>query len=94
MPFTVSRTGRLGAWPRGEAHPKAKLNDEKVRAIRRRWTAGESGLALAAAFGVSQSTISSILHGRSWEHVEDAGVKNCVADGGEPPCDEARACRA
>jgi len=54
---------------RGEAHPLAKLTDDGVREIRRRLANGETGRAVAAAFGVPATTISQIKHGQQWKHV-------------------------
>lgn len=54
---------------RGESHHKARLDDEKVRAIRA--AAKRPGLVveLAALYGVSQSTIRSVRRGEFWRHV-------------------------
>jgi DNA invertase Pin-like site-specific DNA recombinase len=54
----------------GNANTKAKLDPEKVRQIRLRHEHGESRAALAAAYGVSKTTLWSVLHGRTWRHVE------------------------
>jgi hypothetical protein len=55
---------------RGTNNPRAKLNEEKVREIRKRYAAGESSLKLAAAFSVSKPVILSVIHRRSWSHVK------------------------
>lgn len=60
-----------GRRPKGETHPSAVLSDEKVRAIRRRYAAGERVGALAAAFPVGSSTISNIVRRRLWRHLPD-----------------------
>jgi hypothetical protein len=52
--------------PKGEAHHRALLNDQIVRAIR---VSKESQAALADRFGVHQSTISNVQHGLTWKHV-------------------------
>ncbi len=56
---------------RGEEHYSAKLDEEKVRAIRalRR---GQllSHSELAARFGVSKNCIGNVLSGETWAHVE------------------------
>jgi hypothetical protein len=44
---------------RGERHHKAKLTRKQVRDMRRRREAGESVEAVAAAHGVSESTVSA-----------------------------------
>lgn len=51
---------------RGEAHGMAKLNAERVAAMRRRRTAGESVEALAAEYGIHRATASKILNGHTW----------------------------
>ena len=58
-----------GTAPVGSNNPKAKLDDDKVREIHRRRSAGEEGKTLAQEFGVSCQTISHIMRGRSWSHV-------------------------
>ncbi len=54
---------------RGETHPYAKLDPVKVSCIRERAAAGESGYNLAAEYGVTQPTISSIVRRKTWHHV-------------------------
>lgn len=54
----------------GERHGMAKLTEEQVREIRRRWAIGdESRGMIARAFGVTSTTISDIATRRSWRHV-------------------------
>jgi hypothetical protein len=45
------------------------LAAEKVREIKARLRAGESGARLAREFGVSQATVSAVKVGRIWAHV-------------------------
>lgn len=57
--------------PRGNKHPKSKLNEEKVREIRRLYDAG--GVIyndLAARFGVSRSTIRKVITRQTWTDVK------------------------
>jgi hypothetical protein len=54
----------------GEGHGAAKLSDESIRQIRAARQAGASQQTIANRFGVSQPTISSILRGETWGHVE------------------------
>lgn len=55
----------------GEVMSNAKkLNDEKVREIRKLLSLGESQASVAARYGVCQSTIRDIKSGRYWGHVE------------------------
>lgn len=61
--------GRIGA-PPGERHGHAKLTDEKVREIRRRYATGdETFLSLANDYDVSNGTICAVIHRRTWRHV-------------------------
>ena len=56
---------------RGSRHGSAKLSDDAVREIRRRYMDDHDTFAvLADAFGVSQSCIGLVLHGETWAHVE------------------------
>jgi hypothetical protein len=53
----------------GELHGKAKLTAEGVRAIRARWAAGETQLALSRALGVGTTTVANVVHRRTWRHI-------------------------
>jgi hypothetical protein len=54
----------------GEKSGHAKLNDEKVRKIRRLHAAGyANATGLAAMYGVTQSNISMILSRKTWAHL-------------------------
>lgn len=56
--------------PRGTAVANARLTDEQVQAIRRRYEAGKvSQQVLADEYGVSQRLISSIVRRKAWAHV-------------------------
>lgn len=60
-----------GADTRGERNGKSLLTEAHVSEIRRRYRAG--GLTqydLMKEYGVSQPTISAIIVGRLWRHVE------------------------
>lgn len=50
----------------GEAHGEAKLTEDAVREIR---SSTLTGRALAARFGVDESTVSLVRRGKSWTHV-------------------------
>jgi hypothetical protein len=57
---------------KGEANPGAKLTEDAVRDIRRRYAAGDvSQMALAKEYGVSQYVILVCVQRRTWKHVED-----------------------
>ncbi len=55
--------------PKGEGHYRAKLTECDVRAIRSRYANGEKQPSLARAYGMEQTTISSIVRRKSWKHV-------------------------
>ena len=56
---------------RGITHPKAKLNDHKVRTIRAIYEGGTLGYRrLAKKYGVASCTIRSVLKHRTWCHVK------------------------
>lgn len=58
------------AMARGERAGGAKLAEEQVREIRRKYSAGGvSQRALASEYGVTQSAISAVTSGRRWVHV-------------------------
>jgi hypothetical protein len=66
------RKGRYMAVAPGELHPRAKLNEEKVRFI---LTGAEDAATLAERFGVTKKTVQAVRSGRTWRHVaanEDA----------------------
>ena len=55
----------------GEAHWQARLNESKVRAIRKAAREGVTSAALAKRFGVGANTIRKVVRRESWGHVED-----------------------
>jgi hypothetical protein len=55
--------------PRGEAQWLAKLDESKVREIRRRAEAGEALAALAIEFKVTTENVRLVVRRRSWAHV-------------------------
>jgi len=56
---------------KGTAHNLAKLDDEKIREIRKIASVGISTRRIAQLYGVTQPLISGILNGRYWSHVKD-----------------------
>lgn len=52
----------------GETHAFAKLKDWQVREIRK-LAGAESMTKIAKRFGVSHSTVSEIIAGKSWKHL-------------------------
>lgn len=60
---------RNGKSPRGAARPNAKLDNNKIRSIRRLVEAGVSHVEVARQFGVCRALISMIASGQRWSHV-------------------------
>ncbi len=59
-----------GTTPRGEKNARSRLTEADVLFIRARYASGgESQLALATAYGVCPSTISSLILRRTWTHI-------------------------
>ena len=55
---------------RGESNPKAKLTEEQVIDIRKRYAAGGITIRkLAAEYGVTFAPVQLILAGKTWRHV-------------------------
>ncbi len=55
---------------KGEAVPMARLTEEEVLEIRRRYAAGEGSLSvLAQCYGVTKQNIASIVKRKTWNHV-------------------------
>lgn len=68
------RTGFSGnATTRGVVHPKAKLNDESVLAIRQRFREGETSTTLGKEYGVHPSTIMQVVRRVTWTHLAEVG---------------------
>lgn len=64
------RKGRARTRPRpGSSNSQAKLTEDDAAAIRDRYLAGETQRALAAVYGVAQTTISKIVRGARWTSV-------------------------
>lgn len=57
-------------WPRkGSDNASAKLNEDKVRDVRKRAVAGESCTVLASEYGVDTTVIRSVVKKQTWKHV-------------------------
>jgi transposase-like protein len=57
----------------GEAHWQARLNEKKVRAIRKAARDGVATAVLAKRYGVGAAAIRKVVRRESWGHVEDEG---------------------
>ena len=67
--FDSVRNGKHRA-PKGSAHYRAKLNDDKVEEVRRLYATGEfTQQELGLRFGVSQTMIGFIVRRKSWKHI-------------------------
>lgn len=62
---------RNGKRARGMDQHKAKLVDDQIREIRRRYSAGETQPSIAKDYGVNQGRISSIVRRHTWAHVAE-----------------------
>lgn len=58
-----------GTMYQGTRHDRAKVSEDQVRSIRSRWTAGETQISLASAYGLAQSQIGRICRRESWKHL-------------------------
>jgi hypothetical protein len=80
-----TRHGR-DAYARGSRHGAAKLTEEKVRNILRLIAReGRSQQEIAVQYDVRRATISAIVAGRTWRHVqrEGTGHVQCTAEAGD-----------
>lgn len=53
----------------GSTHPKAKLSEDIVTAMRYRHARGESLSSMARLFDVSRQAVWAAVHGFSWKRV-------------------------
>lgn len=57
---------------RGEQHPRRKLTTEDVLTIRASYSPGTTRMAdLAKCHRVSKQTVSLILNGKTWRHLNE-----------------------
>lgn len=61
---------RHGTISVGEDRPLAKLTDDAVREIRRRWSAGETLDHIAADYPATRSTVWLAATGKTWRHIQ------------------------
>ena len=59
----------------GDHHGNAKLMDEQVLEILRRFNAGEPATCIAPDFGVHHSTVREIVNGERWKHFDRGQVR-------------------
>lgn len=53
----------------GERNPMAKMTEDRVMEVRRRFAAGEKQRDLAKAFGMSAPAICNIVRNQRWKHL-------------------------
>lgn len=71
----------------GERHPKAKLSDDRVREIRRRYKFHKvTAPMLAKEFNVSPITILRVVKGERWRHVTYSSENDPSGKSGTTPC--------
>ncbi|MBY0461344.1 MAG: HNH endonuclease [Gemmataceae bacterium] len=61
---------RHGTHNRGVRHNKAILSEEQVRSVRARVSGGESRSSVASDFCVSYQTVTDIVTGKTWGHLD------------------------
>jgi hypothetical protein len=60
---------------RGERHPSARLTENQVREIRRRFAAGGvTKAALGREYGIDEVSIGAVIARKTWKHVADDEV--------------------
>lgn len=57
-----------GTTARGERQGLAKLSAAQVQELRERRAAGERGVDLAAAYGITKQNVTEIVRGNTWKH--------------------------
>lgn len=79
------RTGRAFVPPvkQGAKHPNSKLTDASARSMFQLRGAGWLLKDIATRFNVKKTTVSDILSGRSWKHLQLAGRNKKFPCGGE-----------
>jgi hypothetical protein len=61
-----------GGYSRGTECPSARLTEDQVLSIRRRYAAGESTmLGMAREYGVAHATVAKVVHRKTWLHLRD-----------------------
>jgi hypothetical protein len=56
---------------KGSAHPRAKLSEATVRALRARLKAGEAIRAIARETGLDRKSLMDMRDRKTWAHVPD-----------------------
>lgn len=69
LPLNGKRHHQHRGYKAGSAHPKARLSESDVIAIRRRADAGDALKDIGRAYGMQTTTISSIVSGKTWRNL-------------------------
>lgn len=69
---TENQADRIGngTTNRGERSGHAKLTEDDVRDIRKRFSAGENQLQIAAKYSISKSNVYMVATRRRWKHLD------------------------
>lgn len=67
-----AHAGRTGLMAHGERHTHSKLSPQAVREARSLFRQGVTHQELANRFGVARPTITYMLNGKTWKHVQEA----------------------
>lgn len=59
-----------GRFPVGSMCGRAKVNEDDVLVIRKRWREGESQSQLAREYGLNSSVVHDMVRYNTWKHVE------------------------
>lgn len=60
---------------KGDTHPYAKLDSQKVRDIRVSYANGETVASLARRYAISYMTMKAVAFGWAWKHVKSLHIK-------------------
>ena len=60
---------RKGRMPRGESHPNTILTEVKINEIKEFIKSGLTQRVVADKYGISSSTVSNVIRGKTWKHV-------------------------
>lgn len=70
----AERRAKRGFRP-GKDHPRAKLTEADIEALRRRYTeGGVTYKSLGVAYGVNRVTVGKIVRGQAWKRLTTDGV--------------------
>lgn len=67
----IADAAAKGRMSHGEAHRDAKLTTADVIAIRARYRSGQASIrGMAREYGMAHCNMQSVVHGKTWRHVE------------------------